>query len=160
VLVGEWDKMTRDNKVILLVDDNPDDQFLTLRALHKHHPMNEVVVVSGAGEALEYLHANGRHAGGDSSVLPALILLDLNMIGPGGLDLIQRIRSDVRTRLIPIVILTSSIEDQDIIAGYTLGANAYVRKPVDFGEFSEAIRRLGQFWLLLNEIPRGVSPRL
>ena len=152
--------MMLDSKVILLVDDNPDDQFLTLRALHKHHPMNEVVVVSGAGEALECLHGNGRCSGQSTSLMPALILLDLNMTGLGGLDLVQRIRSDVRTRFIPVVILTSSVEDPDIIAGYTLGANAYVRKPVDFDEFSEAIRRIGEFWLMLNEIPSAIGPRL
>ncbi len=139
--------------VILLVEDNADDEMLTLRALKKNLIANEVVVARDGEEALEYLFSTGAHAGRDPTSLPQVVLLDLNLPRLGGLDVLRRIRADERTRLLPVVILTSSKQDEDVVSGYTLGANAYVRKPVDFGRFVEAVKTLGLFWLLLNEGP-------
>lgn len=142
-----------EEKVILLVEDNPDDEELTLRALRRNRVTNEVVVARDGVEALDYLLGSGAYEGRDTSVLPQLVLLDLKLPKVDGLDVLRRIRSEERTRLLPVVILTSSNEEQDVISGYALGANSYVRKPVDFAEFVEAVRQLGLYWLLLNESP-------
>jgi two-component system response regulator len=138
--------------VILLVEDNPDDEALTLRAFRKNKIANEVVVAHDGEEALDYLFATGAHAGRDASETPQVVLLDINLPRMGGLEVLRRIRTDPRTRLVPVVILTSSLEERDIVEGYSLGANSYVRKPVDFDQFIEAVRTLGQFWLLMNEV--------
>jgi two-component system, response regulator len=146
-------------KVILLVEDNKSDEMLTLLALKKNNIGNPVVVARDGEEALDYLFATGDHVGRDPSVLPQLILLDLNLPRLNGLGVLRRIRADDRTKLCAIVILTSSKEDEDIIRSYSLGANAYVRKPVDFAQFSEAVRTLGLFWLVLNEMPPKPASR-
>jgi two-component system response regulator len=140
-----------DDKMILLVEDNPDDEALTLRALKKNHIKNVVVVARDGVEALDWLFGRGPHAGRDVSILPQVVLLDLKLPKVSGLEVLQAVRADPRTRRLPIVLLTSSKEDQDVIAGYDLGANSYVRKPVDFDEFAEAVRQLGLYWLVLNE---------
>lgn len=137
--------------VILLVEDNPQDEELTLRAFRKSKILNPVVVARDGAEALDWLFATGAHAGRDPPIMPHLILLDLKLPKLDGLEVLQRIRADDRTRLLPVVILTSSVEEQDRIAGYGLGANSYVRKPVDFTQFMEAVRQLGLYWLVLNE---------
>ena len=137
------------DKIILLVEDNPDDEALALRALKKNNIMNEVVVVRDGVEALEYLFAEG----GGYHRMPQVVLLDLKLPKLNGLHVLQRLRADTRTELLPVVILTSSKEEQDIIDSYRLGANSYVRKPIDFGQFAEAVRQLGLFWLVLNEPP-------
>lgn len=141
------------NRIILLVEDNVDDQDLTLRALNANNILNEVVVVQDGAEALDYLFAQGKHEGRDPAATPQIVLLDLNLPKIDGLEVLRRMRADERTRLTPVVILTSSKEERDVVAGYGSGANSYVRKPVDFGEFSEAVRQLGLYWLLLNELP-------
>ncbi len=138
-------------KAILLVEDNPNDVKLTLHALKKNNIANEVVVAEDGVEALEYLFGEGAYADRDTAQLPSLVLLDLKMPRLDGLDVLKRLRADDRTKLLPIVILTSSKEEQDLIAGYSLGANSYVRKPVDFDQFTEAVRQLGLYWLVLNE---------
>ena len=140
-----------DKKIILLVEDNPDDEALTLRAFRKNNIVNEIVVARDGAEALDYLFSEGGYAGRDVSVMPQIILLDLKLPKIDGLEVLQRIRSDERTRLIPVIILTSSKEEQDLVEGYSLGANSYIRKPVDFAQFTEAIRLLGLYWLVLNE---------
>jgi two-component system response regulator len=140
-----------EKKVILLVEDNPDDEVLTLRALRKNHIRNDVVVARNGADALDYLFGTGVHAGRDLTVMPQLILLDLKLPKIGGLEVLRRLRADERTRLLPIVILTSSNEEQDRINGYGLGANSYVRKPVNFGEFIDAVSQLGLYWLILNQ---------
>ncbi|PYX93093.1 MAG: two-component system response regulator [Acidobacteria bacterium] len=139
------------NSPILLVEDNADDEALTLRALKKNNIRNEVVVAHDGVEALDYLFASGPYAGRDLSVMPQVILLDLKLPKVNGLEVLRKLREDERTRLLPVVILTSSNEEQDRITGYGLGANSYVRKPVDFGQFIEAVRQLGLYWLILNE---------
>lgn len=141
------------NHVILLVEDNPDDEALTLRALRKNNISNEVVVARDGQEALDYMFGEGRHAGRDVADLPQVVLLDLKLPKVDGLEVLRRIRADARTALLPVVILTSSKEDQDVINGYRLGANSYVRKPVSFDEFLDAARTLGLYWLLINETP-------
>jgi two-component system response regulator len=141
-------------KAILLVEDNKSDEMLTLLALKKNNIGNPVVVARDGEEALDYLFATGPHVGRDPTILPQLILLDLNLPRLSGLDVLRRIRADDRTKLSAVVILTSSKEDEDVINSYSLGANAYVRKPVDFAQFSEAVRTLGLFWLVLNEMPQ------
>jgi len=140
-------------RVILLVEDNPDDEALTLRALRKNNIKNEIVVARDGAEALDFLFATGAHAGRDTSVLPQVVLLDLKLPKIDGLEVLRRLRADERTRLLPVVILTSSKEEQDLLRGYSLGANSYIRKPVDFNQFSEAVRNLGLYWLVLNEPP-------
>lgn len=140
-------------KRILLIEDNDSDEKLTLRALQKSQILNEVVVARDGEEALEYLFGTGRYAGRDASVTPTVTLLDLNLPKIGGLDVLRRVRADDRTKRMPVVVLTSSGEDEDVIKSYDLGANAYVRKPVDFGQFADAVKSLGLFWVLLNEPP-------
>jgi len=137
--------------MILLVEDNPDDEALTRRALAKNNIKNEVRVVRDGAEALELLFPTGGQA--SHAVMPAVVLLDLKLPKIDGLEVLRRIRADERTRLLPVVILTSSREERDLVSGYGLGANSYIRKPVDFGEFVEAVRQLGLYWLVLNEPP-------
>jgi two-component system response regulator len=139
------------NKVILLVEDNASDEKLTLLAFKNCGVSNEVVVVRDGAAALDYLFGTGNHAGRDVSVLPTLILLDLKLPKIDGLEVLQRIRADARTKLTPVVVLTASREDEDVLRSYSLGANAYVRKPVEFAEFARAANTLGLFWLLMNE---------
>jgi two-component system, response regulator len=142
-----------EEKIILLVEDNADDERLTLRALKKNSISNEVVVARDGAEALDYLFGTGAYAGRNLSVMPQVVLLDLKLPKVDGLEVLRRLRADDRTRLLPIVILTSSNEEADRISGYGLGANSYVRKPVDFNQFIEAARTLGLYWLVLNEPP-------
>lgn len=144
-------------RVILLVEDNPDDELLMRRALAKNAVPNEVVVARDGVEALDYLFATGRHSGRDPDEMPRLILLDLKLPRLNGLEVLQRLRSDERTRLLPVVILTSSRERQDVLDGYGLGANSYVRKPVDFDQFLRAVEQLKLYWLGLNESPPEVA---
>jgi two-component system, response regulator len=141
------------NRVILLVEDNPDDVELTLRALKKNNVVNEVVVANDGVEALDFILGTGKHPGRDRTMILALVLLDLKLPRVDGLEVLRRIRADERSRLLPVVILTSSKEEQDLLNGYALGANSYIRKPVDFSQFTEAIRQLGLYWLVLNEAP-------
>jgi CheY-like chemotaxis protein len=136
-----------------LVEDNPDDVELTLRALRKHHVSNEIAVERDGADALDYLFGTGAYAGRDLSLMPAVIILDLKLPKVDGLEVLRRLRADERTRLLPVVIVTSSKEEQDLVSSYKLGASSYVRKPVDFVQFSEAVRQLGIYWLLLNEPP-------
>jgi CheY-like chemotaxis protein len=144
-----------EEKVILLIEDNPDDEELTLRALRDHNIANKMVVVRDGQEALDYLLGAGSDAGGGPPIVPQVVLLDLQLPKISGLDVLRRLRADERTRYLPIVILTSSNEERDLVEGYRLGANSYVRKPVDFLQFAEAIRILGLYWLVLNEpMPR------
>ena len=140
-------------KIILLVEDNPDDVELTLRAFKKNNVANGVVVTRDGAEALDFLFGRGAYEGRDLSVMPVVIFLDLKLPKIDGLEVLRRLRADERTKLLPVVILTSSKEEQDVISGYSLGANSYVRKPVDFEQFVEAVRQLGLYWLLLNETP-------
>jgi len=140
-------------KTILLVEDNPDDVQLTLRALKKNNIMNEIIVAEDGVEALDYLLGTGKYEGRDMSVMPQVVLLDLKMPKMDGLEVLQRIRADERTKLLPVVVLTTSSEDKDRVESYKLGANSYVRKPVDFSQFSEAVNQLGLYWLVLNEGP-------
>jgi len=140
-------------KIILLVEDNPDDELLAIRALEKNNIMNEVVVARDGAEALDYLFGAGTHAGRDMSVMPQIILLDLKLPKIDGLEVLRRLRNDERTKLLPVVVLTSSKEDRDLTESYSLGANSYIRKPVNFAQFTEAIRQLGLYWLVLNESP-------
>lgn len=147
------------SKVILLVEDNSSDEKLTVMAFKKCGVSNEVVVARDGAEALDYLFGTGKYAGRDTSVVPTVVLLDLGLPRIDGHEVLRRIRADERTKLLPVVILTSSMEDEDVAQGYALGANAYVHKPVDFVEFAAAAKTLGLFWLLLNEPPRaGRSP--
>src|SRR2546426_3798853 len=138
-----------DKRIVLLVEDNPDDEALTLRALKKNNISNEVIVAHDGAEAINYLHGNG-------NALPALVLLDLKLPKMDGMEVLRRVRAEPRTRLLPVVILTTSKEEQDLINGYKLGANSCVRKPVDFAQFTEAVRQLGLYWLVLNELPPPV----
>lgn len=136
---------------ILLVEDNASDELLTLRALKKNGIANRVVVTRDGAEALDYLFTEGAYAERDPKELPQVVLLDLNLPKIGGLEVLRRIRADGRTKLLPVVILTSSKEDKDLLGGYATGANSYVVKPVDFMQFAEAVRQLGMFWLVVNQ---------
>ncbi|HKQ86180.1 MAG TPA: response regulator [Candidatus Acidoferrales bacterium] len=140
-----------ETRPILLIEDNPDDEALTLRALQKNNIKNEVVIARDGAEALDYLFGTGTHARRDTRVMPHVILLDLKLPKVSGFEVLKALRSDPRTKLLPVVILTSSNEERDRIEGYGLGANSYVRKPVEFGSFIEAVRHLGLYWLILNE---------
>lgn len=151
--------MNESNKVILLVEDNPDDVALTLRAFKRSHLMNPISVARDGIEALDFLFARGDYADRAGAALPTLAILDLKLPKLDGLGVLKAIRADERTRYLPVVILTSSKEEQDLISGYALGANSYVRKPVDFAEFVEAVKALGFYWLMLNEIPPQGAPR-
>lgn len=139
------------DRVILLVEDNENDEVLTLRALKKSNILNRVVVVRDGAEALDYLFARGTHAGRTATETPQVILLDLKLPKIDGLEVLRAIRGDDRTKLLPVVVLTSSVEDQDVIQSYGLGANSYVRKPVDFNQFVDAVRQLGLYWLVINQ---------
>ncbi len=139
------------DKIILLIEDNPDDEALTLRALKKNNIKNEVVVAHDGAEALDYLFGTGSYAGRDLTIMPQLTLLDLKLPKVDGLEVLRQLRANELTRLLPVVILTSSNEEQDRVNGYGLGANSYVRKPIDFGQFMDAVRELGLYWLILNE---------
>ncbi len=150
--------MTRDG-IILLVEDNPRDEELTLRALAQSRIANPVVVARDGAEALDYLLARGAHASSTPATLPQLVLLDLKLPKIDGLEVLRELRAHEATRLLPIVVLTSSLEEQDLIRSYSLGANSYVRKPVDFVAFNEAVRQLGLYWLLLNEAAPAVGRR-
>jgi CheY-like chemotaxis protein len=141
------------NKVILLVEDNPDDEALAIRALKRHHIGNEIVVARDGVEALEYLFCTGKYIDRDIANKPSVVLLDLKLPRIDGLEVLRRVRSDPRTQFLPIVVLTTSSEEGDILDSYSLGCNSYIRKPVDFLQFSEAIRQLGMYWLLMNESP-------
>ena len=140
-------------KVILLVEDNPDDVALTLRAFKKSKIKNEVVVAQDGVEAVDYLFGTGKFAGRDTRALPQVVLLDLKMPRMDGLEVLQKVRADERTKLLPVVVLTTSNEDRDRVESYKLGANSYIRKPVDFTQFAEAVNQLGLYWLVLNEAP-------
>ena len=142
-----------DQNMILLVEDNPDDEALTLRALKKHNIGNKVFVVRDGAEALDFLFCSGTYVDRDVNDMPQVTLLDLKLPKVDGLEVLRRLRADKRTRLLPVVILTSSNEEQDLIEGYKNGANSYVRKPVDFNQFLEAVRELGLYWLILNQTP-------
>ncbi|MFB2772058.1 response regulator [Pelatocladus sp. BLCC-F211] len=141
------------NKTILLVEDNPDDEALAIRALKRNHISNEIVVAHDGVEALDYLFGTGVYTGRDISVQPTVVLLDLKLPRIDGIEVLRRLRSDNRTKLLPVVVLTTSSEEQDMLNSYSLGCNSYIRKPVNFVEFTEAVRQLGMYWLLLNEAP-------
>ncbi len=145
-----------EKKTILLVEDNPDDVELTLRALKQYHVKNEITVVRDGAEALDYLFVTGAYADRDANIMPAVVILDLKLPKVNGLEVLQRMRADERTELTPVVVLTSSKEEQDVVNSYKFGANSYVQKPVDFSQFIEAARQLGLYWLVINEPP----PRL
>ena len=140
-------------KVILLVEDNEDDEILTLQALKENNINNEVVVVRNGAEALDYLFGTGLFKGRDVSNLPQLILLDLKLPKIDGLQVLEKIRTSESTKLLPVIILTSSKEEHDMVKSYSLGANSYIRKPVDFNQFLECVKQLGLYWLVLNEFP-------
>jgi CheY-like chemotaxis protein len=147
------------DRTILLVEDNPDDEELTIRALRKNGIANELIIARDGVQALDYLFGSGEWSGRDTTLMPALVLLDLKLPRIDGLEVLERMRADPRTRLVPAVVLTSSSEEQDILKSYSLQVNSYVRKPVDFTQFTEAVKQLGMYWLLLNEVPpRGVAP--
>jgi len=139
------------DKLIMVVEDNPDDEELTLRALRQGKVANDIVVTRDGSEALEFMFGTGKYAGRDLSRMPAVILLDLKLPKLSGLEVLQRLRADERTRLIPIVVLTSSSEDEDMLRSYESGANSYVRKPIEFGAFASAVSQLGVYWMLLNQ---------
>jgi CheY-like chemotaxis protein len=141
------------NKGIMLVEDNPDDEALTLRALRKNNIQNDVIVARDGVEALDYLFGTGSYVNRDTRVKPVVVLLDLKLPKVDGLEVLRRLREDTRTQLIPVVVLTSSKEEQDLISSYSFGCNSYIRKPVDFIQFVEAVRQLGLYWLVLNEAP-------
>jgi CheY-like chemotaxis protein len=141
------------NKTILLVEDNPDDEALAIRALQRHHICNEIVVAHDGVEALDYLFGRGIYTERDVSIKPTVVLLDLKLPRVDGLEVLRCLRENELTKLLPVVVLTTSNEEQDMLNSYSLGCNSYIRKPVDFVQFSEAIRQLGMYWLLMNEPP-------
>ncbi len=149
----------RADKAILLVEDNPDDEALTLRALRRNDIRNEVVIARDGVEALDYLFGTGAHAGRDTRVQPQVVLLDLKLPRLGGLEVLERLRGDARTSLLPVVILTTSNEASDVLSGYRLGANSYIRKPVDYKQFTDTVRQLGSYWLGLNLPPSEPLPQ-
>jgi CheY-like chemotaxis protein len=138
---------------ILLVEDSPDDVALAMRAFRKSDVRSEVVVARDGVEALDYLFGTGQHAGRDTRVQPQVVLLDLKLPRVDGLEVLRRLRSDERTKLLPVVVLTASVEEQDVVRSYSLGANSYIRKPVEYTRFAEAVQQLGRYWLVLNESP-------
>ena len=140
-------------KIILLVEDNPDDEALTMRALKQSKLANEIVITRDGTEALEFMFGTGNFEGRDVSHTPAVVLLDLKLPKLSGLEVLERLRADPRTKLVPVVVLTSSSEDEDMLRSYQLGANSYVRKPVVFGKFADAVSQLGLYWVLLNQLP-------
>ena len=140
-------------QTILVVEDNPDDVELLLRALRKNNIANDIVITHDGAEALDYLFCTGAYADRDKTAMPRIILLDLKLPKLNGLQVLERLRADERTMLTPVIILTSSKEEQDLISGYKTGANSYVRKPVNFNQFVEAVRQIGLYWLLINETP-------
>jgi two-component system response regulator len=140
-------------KTIMLVEDNPDDEELTLRALRKASIANNVFVARDGQEALDFLFGTGQHAGREPLTMPAVVLLDLKLPKLDGIDVLQRMRADPRTRLVPVVVLTSSSEDEDMLRSYQSGANSYVRKPIEFSEFAHAVTQLGMYWMLINQTP-------
>jgi two-component system response regulator len=140
-------------KTIMLVEDNPDDEELTLRALRKASIANDVFVARDGQEALDFLFGTGQHAGREPQTMPAVVLLDLKLPKLDGIDVLQRMRADPRTRLVPVVVLTSSSEDEDMLRSYQSGANSYVRKPIEFSEFAHAVTQLGMYWMLINQTP-------
>ncbi len=141
---------------ILLVEDNPDDELLTLRAFKKNNISNEIVVARDGVEALDYLFATGAYTGRDTADTPQVVLLDLKLPRMSGLEVLRKMRSEPLTKLLPVIILTTSNEESDVLSGYELGANSYIRKPVDFTQFLEAVRQLGLYWLVLNQAPPAV----
>ena len=147
-------------KYILLVEDNPDDEILTLRALKKNNIANKVVVCRDGAEALDFLRAEGAHADRDPRDLPEVVLLDLKLPKIYGLEVLKRIRAEECTRLLPVVILTTSSEERDLVESYRLGANSYIRKPVDFAQFMEAVKNLGMYWLVLNQSAQSLGARI
>jgi two-component system response regulator len=140
-------------KMILLVEDNPNDEELTLRALRKANIANEVAIARDGQEALDFLFGAGKYAGREPPTMPAVVLLDLKLPKLDGIDVLQRIRADPRTKFIPVVVLTSSSEDEDMVRSYQSGANSYVRKPIEFSAFANAVTQLGMYWVLINQIP-------
>lgn len=147
--------MTIEEKIILLVEDNPDDEALTLRALKKNNILNTVVVARDGAEALDYLFGNGQYQGRNTAKLPVIVLLDLNLPKMNGHEVLEKIRQHEQTRLLPVVILTTSETEKDIVKSYAIGANSYIKKPVDFEQFSQAILQLGMYWLVLNKVPQS-----
>jgi two-component system, response regulator len=147
------------SKTILLVEDNPSDVALTRRAFERSHVSNDVVVAEDGQEALDYLFCTGAHASRDPTEMPAVVLLDLKLPKLDGFEVLRRLRADERTRRLPVVVLTSSNEEQDVAASYDLGVNSYLRKPVDFAQFAAAIQHVGLYWLILNEPPPAIGPR-
>jgi two-component system response regulator len=141
------------DKFILLIEDNPDDEALAIRALRKNNIANEVVVLRDGAEALDWFSGTGAHAGRNLDELPEVVLLDLKLPKISGLEVLQHVRDQARTRFLPVVVLTTSNEDRDIVESYRVGANSYIRKPVDFDQFMEAVRQLGMYWLVLNRTP-------
>lgn len=139
---------------VLLVEDNPDDEMLTLLAFEENRLANPIVVVRDGVEAMEFLEASGRYADRDATRLPQVVLLDLKLPKKNGLEVLQWMRSREETKLVPVVVLTTSEQDQDMLSSYRFGANSFVRKPVDFQEFQEAVRQLGVYWLMINQLPR------
>ena len=141
------------DKLILLVEDNPDDEELTLRALRHSKIANEIAIARDGTEALDFVFCEGQYAGRDAARIPTVVLLDLKLPKLGGLEVLERLRADPRSKLIPVVVLTSSSEDEDMLRSYKLGANSYVRKPVEFGAFAQSVSQLGLYWMLLNQPP-------